>query len=352
MEKKELKENLVQPGEPVGVVAAQSIGEPGTQMIIGSFHLAGIASKMATAGLPRMVELVDARKKPASPLTYIYLDEKIKNNFEKVSELAKKLNEVKMSDLVRHAVENFSKSGITFIMDMQRLDANELTLKNVESKISKLMKLDAYSEGHKIIINLHKKDTKLIRETVVKIMNLTVSGIEGAGTCVIQQDKKSGEYYILSDSGNITPFMNIEGIDISRIYTNNIFEMYRVFGIEAARNTLANEIISTLDQQGISVSSRHILLLADAMTHSGEIKNVGRHGLTGEKRSVFARAAYEETVKHLINAAAFGEVDLMKGVTESILVGKQIALGTGTVKLAIKKEDLAKISKKEKGKDK
>ncbi len=122
--------------------------------------------------------------------------------------------------------------------------------------------------------------------------------------------------------------------------------MYKIFGVEAARNTLANEIMSTLEQQGISVSPRHILLLADAMTHSGEIKNVGRHGLTGEKKSVFAKAAYEETVKHLINAAAFGELDPMKGVTESILVGKQISLGTGIVKLAIKKEDLSKISRK------
>ena len=344
MEKK--GKNLVHPGEPVGVVAAQSIGEPGTQMIISSFHLAGIASKMATAGLPRMIELIDARKKPSSPFTKIYLDDKIKNNFEKASELAKKLNEVKMSSIVKHTIENFGKSRITLIIDKQKLEASGLSTREVASKISKLLKLDVESEENKIIINLHKRDVKLIREMAIKIMGLTISGVEGAGTCALQQDKKTGEYYIITDKGAIAPFLEIEGVDKSRIYTNDIFEMYKIFGVEAARNTLANEIMSTLEQQGISVSPRHILLLADAMTHSGEIKNVGRHGLTGEKKSVFAKAAYEETVKHLINAAAFGELDPMKGVTESILVGKQISLGTGIVKLAIKKEDLSKISRK------
>ncbi|MGC8662197.1 MAG: DNA-directed RNA polymerase subunit A'' [Candidatus Micrarchaeia archaeon] len=343
--KKRFKENLVSPGEPVGVVAAQSIGEPGTQMIIGSFHLAGIASKMATAGLPRMIELVDARKKPASPFTYIYLENKIKNDFEKASTLARKLNEIKMSHLVKHTIENFSKSRATFLMDMQALESNEISLKSVESRINKLTKFETSSEGHKIIVNLHNKNIKLIRESVVKILNLTINGIEGAGTCTVQQDKKTNEFFIISDTGNITPFLDVEGIDVNRIYSNNIFEMYNVFGIEAARNTIANEIMTTLEQQGIDVSFRHVLLLADAMTHNGGIENVGRHGLTGKKRSVFARAAYEETIKHLINAAAFGEIDFMKGVTEDILVGKQIALGTGTVKLAIKKEDLAKIKK-------
>lgn len=348
MEKEaKIRKNMVHAGEPVGVVAAQSIGEPGTQMIISSFHLAGIASRMATAGLPRMIELIDARKEPASPITKVYLDEKTKNNFAKASELAKKLNEVKMSSLIKHTIENFSKGRIVIVLDKQKMAANELTTKEVGSKISKQLKVDVNSKEEKIVISLHKKDVKFIRDMRVKIAALTVSGVEGAGTCILQQDK-NGEYFIVSDKGNITPFLNIDGVDKGRIYSNNIFEMYRVFGIEAARNALANEIIDTLEQQSISVSPRHILLLADAMTYSGEIKNVGRHGLTGEKKSVFAKAAYEETVKHLINAAAFGEIDQMKGVTESILVGKQIALGTGTVKLAIKKEDMLKISKKKK----
>jgi len=346
MAKENKDSNLVHAGEPVGVVAAQSIGEPGTQMIISSFHLAGMASQMATAGLPRMIELIDARKKPVSPLTSVYLKDKIKNDFEKASELARKLNEVKMSSITKHVIENFGKGSVVIILDTQRLEAYDLTVKGVESKINKLLKVDTESNEKKITVNLHKKDIKYIREMAMKIMNLTVSGVEGAGTCVLQQDEKTGEYYILTDKSNLGPFLEIDEVDKSRIYTNDVFEMYRVFGIEAARNTLANEILLTLSQQGILVSPRHILLLADAMTYSGEIKNVGRHGLTGEKKSVFARAAYEETVKHLINAAAFGEVDMMKGVTESILVGKQIALGTGRVKLTIKKEDLAKISKK------
>lgn len=343
MDKKNYK---IESGEPVGVIAAQSIGEPGTQMIIGSIHLAGIASMMATSGLPRMVELVDARKKPASPLTFIYLDEKIKNNFEKADALSRKISEVKVSNITKHIVENFSKGLITLIVDRQRLEAYELTIKAVEAKIGKLLKADVNSKENKIIISMHTKNLKLIRDAAVKVMSLTINGIEGIGMCVLQQDQKTGEIYIIADEGNIAPLLEVEGVDKSRLYTNNIYEMYRIYGIEAARNAIANEIMRTLGEQGINVSPRHIMLLADAMTYTGEIKNVGRHGLSGEKKSVFARAAYEETVKHLINAAAFGEIDPMSGVTESILIGKQISLGTGTVKLTIKKEDLSKISRK------
>ncbi|MDE1845809.1 MAG: DNA-directed RNA polymerase subunit A'' [Candidatus Micrarchaeota archaeon] len=337
---------FVIPGEPVGVIAAQSIGEPGTQMVLRSFHYAGVASSIATSGLPRLVEIVDTRKKPATPFSYVYLKGKAAKDFETAEQIVKKINEVKVNDIAKRVLENFSKGTILIRLDDQKLEANELTTKAVASKIEKLIKIEAGTSEHTVIIKTHTKSAKQIRALAVQIGKLTINGIENAGRAVIKQDKATEEFYIVTNNSNILGIMTIDGVDTGRIYTNDIFEMYRVFGVEAARNTVAKELDTVLREQGINVDQRHLFILADAMTSSGAIKNVGRRGLSGEKESIFARAAYEETVKHLINAAAFGEKDDMLGVTENVLIGKQIGLGTGTVTLAIKKEDLSKISEK------
>ncbi len=336
------KEYEIEYSEPVGILAAQSVGEPGTQMILRSFHFAGIESAIATSGLPRIVELVDAKKKPATPITYVYLSGSAGKNVEEADRIAKKINEVKMSTLVKRTVENFSKGTIKILLSKQELESEELTLGQVADRIQKVMKVEARAEDRYVLVKIHTKNLKEIRSTGVKLMKAVISGIEGAGKAVIQRDKKSGEFYIIAAGSNIEGILTVDGVDKSRIYTNDVFAMYRVFGIEAARNAIAKELSTTLDEQKISVDIRHLLLIADAMTAGGTIKGVGRHGLSGQKNSVFAKAAYEETVKHLINAAAFGEVDPMKGVTENILVGKQIPIGTGSVRLAIKKEDMSR----------
>lgn len=330
-------------GEPVGIIAAQSVGEPGTQMILRSFHLAGIESTISTSGLPRIIELVDAKKKPSTPITYIYLDEKIGKNFDKAAELLKKINEVRMGSIAKRVLENFSKGKIKAVLDKQELESEGLTQKQIASRIEKEFGLETKIEDNGIVISMHTRNLKDIRAATIKLMRMLVSGVDGAGKGTIRRDEKTGEFYLVSAGSNIEGIMAIDGVDRSRTTTNDVFAIYRLFGIEAARNSLALELKKTLKEQKISVEDRHLNLIADAMAGSGSIKGVGRHGLSGEKHSVFARAAYEETLKHLIHAAAFGETDPMSGVTENILVGKQIPIGTGSVKLAVKKEDMAKI---------
>lgn len=340
--KKEEKRYIVNEGEPVGMLAAQSIGEPGTQMILRTFHYAGIEATIATSGLPRIVELVDARKKPATPITYVYLDGGTKRNFSKAEAVAKRISEVRTSSIVKRVIENFSKGAIKLVLDKQAVDANELTPGQISQKISKKMCIAAHvdSDGD-IIIRLNTKNLKEIRTISVKVMKEVIQGIGGAGKAIIQKDRNN-DFYIITAGSSIEEIINVDGVDRSKLYTNDVFAMNRLFGIEAARNTLANELKKTLSEQKIDVDDRHLLLVADAMTYSGTIKGVGRHGLSGQKNSVFAKAAYEETIKHLVNAAAFGEIDPMKGVTENILVGKQVPIGTGSVTLAIKKEDMKK----------
>ena len=126
------------------------------------------------------------------------------------------------------------------------------------------------------------------------------------------------------------------GVDTTRTRTNNISEISQVLGIEAARNAIIHEALSTLAEQGILVDVRHIMLVADMMCMDGEVKQIGRHGIAGEKESVLSRAAFEVTVNHLLDAAVANEVDELSGVTENVIVGQPIQLGTGDVKLIAK----------------
>ena len=130
--------------------------------------------------------------------------------------------------------------------------------------------------------------------------------------------------------------MKVKGVDYTRTITNNIYEIYEVLGIEAARNAIIKEAIETLEEQGLEVDVRHIMLVADVMTADGELRQIGRHGVAGEKQSILARAAFEMTVNNLLEAAVKGEIDELRGITENIIVGQPIKLGTGDIELVYK----------------
>src|SRR5262249_35693113 len=148
--------------------------------------------------------------------------------------------------------------------------------------------------------------------------------------------KNSEEYFIRAGGFNVVGACENEHADAKRVYTNNIKEIERVYGIEAARNAIVREIKDVMDMQKLFVDIRHIMLIADAMTYSGTVKAIGRHGLSGEKVGVLGRAAFEETIKHLINASAFSEEEKLIGVTENIIVGQTVPVGTGKIKLVMK----------------
>ncbi|MCY0883909.1 MAG: DNA-directed RNA polymerase subunit A'', partial [Acidianus infernus] len=148
--------------------------------------------------------------------------------------------------------------------------------------------------------------------------------------------KRGDEYVIITDGSNLEGVLGIKGVDASRIETNNLHEVENVLGIEAARELITREIKKVLDEQGLDVDIRHVELVADIMTRTGEVRQIGRHGVTGEKTSVFAKAAFEVTVKHLLDAAARGDVEEFRGVVENIIIGQPIKLGTGMVELLMK----------------
>ena len=173
-------------------------------------------------------------------------------------------------------------------------------------------------------------------QLVEELRDIVFKGIDEITRVVIRKEELAeGEEFVLytegSDFGEV---LGIEGVDASRTTCNNIHEIYRNLGVEAARETLINETMNTLEEQGLDdVNIRHLMLVADIMTNEGTIESIGRHGISGSKDSVLARAALEVTVNHLLDAAIHGEVDELDGVTENVIVGKPIKLGTGDVDL-------------------
>jgi DNA-directed RNA polymerase beta' subunit len=149
---------------------------------------------------------------------------------------------------------------------------------------------------------------------------------------------------LISTEGSNLEVLKISGVDPTRVKTNDIHEISSLLGIEAARNALIQEAKGVLDEQGLDVDIRHIMLVADTMTQSGAIQQVGRHGVSGKKTSVLARAAFEITVPTLVNASTKGATDKFRGVTESVIVGQDIPVGTGLVELYMGSRNRTEIS--------
>ena len=209
----------------------------------------------------------------------------------------------------------------------------ELNARSVAARLSKKGDITAEASEGSVVVKVKKKESlKGIRTTFVHVRNYSISGVPGISKATIQQGD-NGTFYITTFGSNIAEVMKIEGIAKDGIYSNDPFEVQKNFGVEAARIVIANEFWQTMKEEGVTVGFRHVGLVADAMTQYGGIKSAGRHGIAGSKESVLARAAYEETVKHLINAGVFGEKDYLRGVAENILVGKQVGVGTGRITL-------------------
>ena len=325
----------VEAGEAVGTVAAQSVGEPGTQMTMRTFHYAGVTELNVTLGLPRLIEIVDARKEIATPTMDIYFDEERCNDEEFVRTLANKIGKSTINDILSDFNLNYGTMEVEAVLDNKKIDEKRLDREEIDKIITKSFK-KATINGDTIVIPSHKSDKseskfeiRELRLLADKVRDLQISGIKGIGKVIIRKDDK--EWIIHTEGSNLKEILDMDGIDHVRTTTNNIHEIGEVLGIEAARQSIINEAQNTLSEQGLSVDVRHIMLVADIMTSEGVVRSIGRHGISGEKSSVLARAAFEETGKHLLHASIRGEVDDLTGIIENIIIGQPIPLGTGSV---------------------
>ena len=320
--------SLVEPGEAVGIVAAQSIGEPGTQMTLRTFHYAGVAELNVTLGLPRLIEIVDARKSPSTPVMDIYLDDKHRKSEKKAREVAQKLTYTTIDDVIDSVNVDLRKEAVKISIDPGRMETLGVSIDDVESRIPySYSKPDEYE----YLIPLEEDKSHDPEPIIKNVSEASIKGIEEINRVLTTIE--GGEWLIRTDGSNLEGVLRVEGIDPSRTTTNNVHETAAIFGIEAARNSLVKEAHAVLTEQGLDVDIRHVMLVADIMTQTGEVQQIGRHGISGEKSSVLARAAFELTIQHLVDAAIKGETDPLKGVIENIIVGQSMPLGTGSVEL-------------------
>ena len=314
----------VEAGEAVGTVAAQSVGEPGTQMTMRTFHYAGVTELNVTLGLPRLIEIVDARKDIATPTMDIYFDEERRNDEEFVRTLANQIGKSTVNDILKDFNLNYGTMEVEAELDAKKIEEKRLDRDEINAVIEKTFK-KAVINGNNLTIPSSKSDKseskfeiRELRLLADKIRDLQISGIKGIGKVIIRKDDK--EWIIHTEGSNLKEILDMDGIDHVRTTTNNIHEIGEVLGIEAARQSIINEAQNTLSEQGLSVDVRHIMLVADIMTSEGIVKSIGRHGISGEKSSVLARAAFEETGKHLLHASIRGEVDDLTGIIENIII--------------------------------
>ena len=321
----------VEPGQAVGIITAQSIGEPGTQMTLRTFHFAGIKERNVTLGLPRLIELVDARKKPVTPTMDIYLDEESKKSREKAIEIARNVLQTKISALIADSETDYA-TEIKLILSENRLRERGCSISEVESALSSNKKFKMETTGELITLKLvEESDAPTVIAIRNKVLNTTVKGVPEIERVTLVQ--KEDEWIIQTTGSNIAKVLEVKGIDKRNVRTNNVFEIAGTLGIEAARNALINELNSTLEDQGLEVDNRYIMLVSDLMCSRGYMQQIGRHGIAGTKDSVLARAAFEITVPTIAHAALGGEIEQLKGITENVIVGSNIPIGSGTVDL-------------------
>ncbi len=334
---------LVEPEEAVGTVAAQSLGEPGTQMTLKTFHYAGVAELNVTLGLPRLIEIVDARRNPATPMMTVHLDEEHRYDLAKAKEVARLIETTRIENVAHNVEIDLTTDQIVINLDPELTEDKGITVEKALEKVKGLKKGEVNFEGNTILLTPEYESLADLQKLLEKTRGLTLKGVVGIERVVIKKERDTNEYVLYSEGTNLPEVLRIPGVDVSRTSSNHIHEVSQTLGVEAARNAIIEEARKVLDEQGLDVDIRHIMLVADLMTVSGDIRQIGRHGISGEKESVLARAAFEVTVKHLIEASVKGEEDSLSGITENVIVGQLIPVGTGAIDLLMgqypRKED-------------
>jgi len=337
--KKMIKNDSYEPGEAIGIVAAQSISEPATQMTMRSYTLASQSDRLSkvTQGLPRLIEIFDARKNFEKNMK-IYLEPKY-NNKNGATKIANMIRKKEIKDIIKsHSIDL-----VNMRIELELIDINDREL--VKKIISRYIKdCEISFRENKVLIKPKDDDIKNLRKILNKILEFHIKGIKDIEQVIVVKEK--GDWVLQTRGANLEKILRMEGVDIKRTTTNDVYQVYEVLGIEAARNVILKEAKETLDEQGLDVDIRHLMLLADMMTSDGDVKAIGRYGVSGSKASILARANFEETKRHLMDAAFYGQSDDLDGIIENVMIGQVAPVGTGMVNLAVDLKKMQKMRKK------
>ncbi|MBI4017819.1 MAG: DNA-directed RNA polymerase subunit A'' [Candidatus Aenigmarchaeota archaeon] len=325
-----------EPCEAIGVIAAQSISEPATQMTMRSYHFVGAAGREVTLGLPRLIEIVDARRIPSTPTMEIYMDEE-HNTKEAATELAARIKESMLKSIALEDTIDLVNSRLLIKLKSEEIARMGLSGDDLVKAVRKNAR-DLNVEFDKdTLVFIPKKELNMreLQKRKVRILNTQVSGTKGISHVIVHKDKE--DWVVSTIGSNLKKMLHMPGVDTRRTICNDIREVEKVLGIEAARNIIIREADRTLSEQGLDVDVRHLLLVSDAMCADATIKPVGRYGVAGEKGSVLARANFEITVKNLLDAAVEGEEDELDSIIENVMINQVAPVGTGMCDLVFHK---------------
>jgi len=326
------KKEQISSGEAIGIITAQSLGEPSTQMALNVFHFAGVQEMQVTMGLPRLIEIFDARKKPSSPKMEIYLKKEF-NNEKDATTVAEKIKEVTLKEISSEISLDFTNKKLEIKINNQALKQIHASIKTIVQKLKdKGFKLNEKSDG--ISLNLNEYSFRDMYKLKEKIKDTIISGISNIKQILIV--KRGTNFVILTLGTNMPEILELKEVDDSRTISNDLYEIGEVFGIEAARQLIINEIKTVIDSQGLDIDERHLKLVADAICVTGEIKGVTRMGMIAQKSSILARASFETPVKQFVNATIKGSKDKLTSVVENLMLNQPVPVGTGLPGLLVK----------------
>ncbi|KAF2140024.1 uncharacterized protein K452DRAFT_299980 [Aplosporella prunicola CBS 121167] len=409
---------LVSPGEMVGVLAAQSIGEPATQMTLNTFHFAGVSSKNVTLGVPRLKEILNVAKNIKTPSMKVYMktsmDMSDKDKQAAGMALRQRIEHTTLRSVTESVglyydpdiqstvieedqdlVESYfiipednmedpdmqSRWMLRFVLSRRRLLDRGLTVpevaavikqeyksnlavifsdNNAESLVIRVRLINSDRDAGKEDEDRSKSDADefLLRMLESKLLDFcSLRGVEGVeraflnhqakrvikedGSMVKSTEKDECKEWFLDTTGTaLAATLAVDGVDANRTYSNNFFEIIETFGIEATRTALLKEFTQVLAFDGSYVNHRHLALLVDVMTARGLIMAVTRHGINRADTGALMRCSFEETVEILLDAAACGELDDCRGVSENIMLGQLAPAGTGEMEIMVDKNML------------
>ena len=361
---KVFKDSMVVPGEAVGAVSAQSIGEPGTQMTLKTFHFAGVASMNITLGVPRIKEIINAAKTISTPIISAELHNKFSEPSARI--IKGNLETTKLGEITEFIKEVYTKNCCYLLvkLDLEAIESLklDLTIEDVSTAIIKFSGIKAKEKHIKILSDWkiridpyeEGKDKMYACMQLMKINlpKVLVKGIYSIHRAVINKaEDDSGELNLVVEGYGLKDVMLTPGVVAEQTTSNHIIEVEEVLGIEAARNAIIKEIQYTMNGHGISVDPRHITMLADVMTFKGRILGITRFGISKMKTSTLMLASFEQTTDHLFNAAVFNKKDNITGVSECIITGNILPVGTGIFKVFYDNDELSLKDKKDRKKN-
>ena len=307
----------IDPGTAVGAVGAQSIGEPGTQMTLKTFHFAGIASMNITLGVPRIKEIINASKNISTPVITAPLENKFSPEIAKAT--SARIEKCLLGDLIDYIDEVYTDSEAYLLI---KVDLDHIKQRKVDLTITNiaeaLLAVSALKLKADMITIVGKTKLRVVPSTAKSTMffalqtlrqeapKVMVKGHKGIERCIISLDKKTKEHKLMVEGTDVRAVMGTRGVAGTRVTSNHVIEVERALGIEAARNRIMYEIQYTMKEHGMTIDARHVMLLADLMTFKGEVHGITRFGIAKMKDSVFMLASFEKTADHLFEAALHG----------------------------------------------